>query len=292
MWGPQYANHYNTLYPGYDLPNDWKGLLDYDEFSSRTICNEGNKPKDAECWTDKGLDGKINKYDDVPLFDGDLGNNVGDALRANIARQGLSDEGGVYGYIYVAVYDGYDDDEGEIHVSQFAKLKVYYDDVDSSSAPGTFVAFGLPSGIPEAASGPGAPRVARLVPPNTALPVYPTPTPSGSPSPSPSPSATTTPVPSATPSCDVTVSGPSFVGEAKNASKFDVSMSWATDVPVSYAFAWGGAPGSLSNIASGGPGTSGSASRNNQNNGTYYWQLTITKSGCSAVQSSGSYSYP
>jgi hypothetical protein len=302
VWGPGYAKHYNDLYPGeYDLPSNWKGVLDYDTFSTHTVCNEGNKPKDAECWTKNGLDGSISLGAMVPTFGGDLGNNLSGALSYNIEQHGTFDpvRGEKYAIFFLVAYDAYDADTESLHVWKIPAFKLYASDVHGSSADGEFVAWvdpnghqaSNPSGLPQ------APQLIKMVPPGVGLTPLPTTNPpAGTPTSTPQPTVvpatpTATPSPTATAICGVHLSGPNFSPDPKNKNKFDLSASWSTDLSADWTLSWGTSSSYGQNYS--GSGTSGSHSWSNLDRGaTYYWRLVCHRTGCADAVFEGTYLYP
>jgi hypothetical protein len=214
LWDPSYARIY-----GMSSGNELKGVLDfrtgsgtgYEAPNPPETCNNAN-----DClreWTTEGWRGKLAKNNVVQFFNGDHGNNIADGLRQYVLNQNLSDSGGIYGIIYVPLWDEYYPSTSSIRIAGFAAFKIYYNDINSSSLVGTFVNYVTPTTkiIPAT---PGWPyKTIRLVsldappsawglvtpttiPTNTAVPATPTltPTPTATPNPAVTPSPTPQPI--------------------------------------------------------------------------------------------------
>lgn len=286
FWDPQYRDIWQE-YPVPGLPGNssFKGLLDLSSVGA-SKCS-GSLTQSITCWIRDGADAEVEDGDWITVNNGDLGNNVAEPLRERIIAQNLFDAGGQYGYIDVIVYDEFQDasPSGSVHVSGFARFKVYLDAVEASSGKGEFVSFIVPGAPP----GPGGvawdPKTVRLVPlePGPTLTPTPTitsipggeggtPTPTATPDPAfPTPTATSTP---ACPDLDFD-SGP----EAYNETGSTVWIRWTTSHAASGTIEWSGTD-KHGNPVSGttGVGTSASPNINTglDKQGSYHFTISLT----------------
>jgi hypothetical protein len=167
IWGP--SNQCNDIPPsgGGTLGSQYKGLVDLgscDETAEITqddcvpftaATNYGNKPKNIEGWVGNGCNCRIGIGNDIPLYNGDLGSNMGTPLKNRCFAQGFSDETGSYGLFTVLVYNRVIGGS-KINISGYAVYRVYCNNISSSSASGTFISYVkndqldniVPEGIP------------------------------------------------------------------------------------------------------------------------------------------------
>jgi hypothetical protein len=257
VWGSHYGSHYGT-------PSEFKGILDFGSgsgpgYEPGAPC--GNKKDCAVKWITYGFDGSIGLDNWIHQYNGELGNNVRSPLKKRLYDQGLSDEGGAYGYIIVPVWDEYED--GQLHICGFAQVKMYVDQVGSNQAPCEFVSFVVPEALVDETKWEDiGPKVVKLVPPTglptpvsttaatvtataTATPV--SATTATIPAPADTPTPTSTPTPTATPCPSPMISGVSF-SPVGNSGKVDVS--WATDIPGDSLVEWGTSPGNYTGVRS------------------------------------------
>ncbi|MDA8218687.1 MAG: Tad domain-containing protein [Dehalococcoidales bacterium] len=311
LWSPQYAQVYEDA----GLPSNFKGAVDYSDFDERPCT--GNINAKLGCWAAYGLQGELRPGYWLPIVNGDHAENIADShgksnqegLHDMIVAQNLSDSGGQYGILLVPLFDQFEANHNfaadadphnnglgtgdALRLSGFAAFKVYLADLEANAADALeFTPYIVASGTPSGGGLPWGPRVIRLVPQEPGPTA--TPLPAATPTTAPTATATATATPTATPAgaCAVAVTGPDFAGTAQNASKFDLDMTWSTDVTVNWTFEWGTNPGSYGSSWNG-TASSGSRSWNNLYNGTYYWHFTATKAGCATGEDlTGSYRFP
>ena len=169
---PKYHKVYASV-PGSDPPPaNWKGVVDFSpkQVPNPVKCPPQNKPKDVECWVEKGFEGEIQKDDDLPTFNGDLGSNTSDLVR-NIQTDA---SGRQYGVIYIPIYDKYNKSTDQINVYSFGAFVVYLDEIGSSSIIGYLTDYDVAAGIWNS-TGTGCQtftaHTVRLVPDTVSLPV-------------------------------------------------------------------------------------------------------------------------
>lgn len=167
LWGP--SQQCNDIPPsgGGTLGAQYKGLVnmgdcvesaeitpdDCTPFTPAT--NYGNKPKNIEGWVNNGCNCQIAIGNDLSLYNGDIGQNMGGPLKNRCFAQSLSDENGAYGIFTVLVYNKVIGGN-KINISGYAVYKVYCNNISASSAPGTFIKYVnpdqldniVPEGIP------------------------------------------------------------------------------------------------------------------------------------------------
>lgn len=202
LWNPQYAKIYGVP------DNQYKGPLNLYLASgdgSSPGTNYGNKTDNMYWWTALGYDGTVATGNNVPLYNGDLGNNVADGLRYrfNNASPPLYDNAGVqYIIITIPIWNYYNPDTGSVRISGFAKFMIYESDIKSSSVVGRFISYSTLDAPVVDINLPIGPRVIKLISPNAPSELYAAPTATGTliwlPTASVTP-ATATPTPSASP---------------------------------------------------------------------------------------------
>ncbi|GEM_PF-4885071 len=141
LWGPQAGNFASY----YNMPSQWKGLINLNNDPSTTTATIAS-------WAATGYPGTINIGDQLLLYNGGAGNNVGSGLQSFILANPFTDAGGTYTYIRVATFNAYNSVTQKVTISGFQVFKVYLDAVSANSASGIFVGFLNPGGTPITAS--------------------------------------------------------------------------------------------------------------------------------------------
>lgn len=152
LWGPSsQCNDTSPSKGGGPLGSQYKGLVNFrscDETAQiGDDCNlfqqaddYGNKPKNIQGWVTNSCNCQIAVGNDMTLYNGNLGSNMGTPLSNRCSAQGLSDGSGAYGLFTVLVYDEIIG-SNVVNISGYAVYKVYCNDISSSSASGTFQSY-------------------------------------------------------------------------------------------------------------------------------------------------------
>lgn len=124
-------------------PTNFKGFCDLNG-------SPNAQTSDLSNWVANGYGGSLKIGDSIPLDTGATASAGASPLQTYITNHAQTDTGGTFAIITIPYYDygGYDVTTNKITIAGFLQVKVYYNDVSSNTALGSFVRFtsdGTPS---------------------------------------------------------------------------------------------------------------------------------------------------